>query len=596
VQNTLVEHWDGTTWSIVPSPNLGATYNFLRTVVAAASNDVWAVGGWGASGPVLRTLVEHWDGTTWSIVPSPNAGSSDNELLGEALVSANDIWAVGNYWDGSRARTLIEHWDGTAWTVVPSPNVSTYNNNLFSAAGRAGNDVWASGEACMAFGCGSSQALIEHWDGSSWSVMPSPATGGVRTHLVGLAARADNNVWAVGRICLVANCTMAQSLIEHWDGSVWSIVPSPDPGSVFTEYRAVVAVAPDDAWATGSYSSDGTTFGLPMVHWDGTSWTYVPVPNAGSVDNDLNSLVAISPGDIWAVGDLDSGGGERTQVQHYTGPCTTPTPTMAPSYTPTLTPTPTLQQPSPGATVTIPVEPTSTGTSSPGTVLPTDTPALPTDTPGAPTATPTSCAIEFTDVPPGSTFYPFVRCLACRGIVTGYADGTFRPGNNVTRGQAAKIIANSADYQDPIPPNRQTFNDVPVGSTFWVYIERVALHGAISGYECGGQGEPCPGRYFRPGNNLTRGQLAKIDSEAFGYNDPIPPDMQTFNDIPPSSTFWLYIERLVLHSDISGYQCGGEGEPCDPQGRAYFRWDRISTRGQTAKIISNTFFLDCRSR
>jgi hypothetical protein len=182
-------------------------------------------------------------------------------------------------------------------------------------------------------------------------------------------------------------------------------------------------------------------------------------------------------------------------------------------------------------------------------------------------------------------------CLACRGIVTGYADGTFRPGNNVTRGQAAKIISNSADYQDPIPPNQQTFNDVPPSNTFWVYIERVALHGAISGYNCGGEGEPCPGRYFRPANNLTRGQLAKIDSEAFGYSDPIPPNRQTFNDVAPSSTFWVYIERLALHNVISGYQCGGEGEPCPG---VYYRPGNNITRGQVSKVVANTFFPHCQ--
>ena len=164
------------------------------------------------------------------------------------------------------------------------------------------------------------------------------------------------------------------------------------------------------------------------------------------------------------------------------------------------------------------------------------------------------------------------------------------PGNNVTRGQAAKIVANSADYQEPIPADQQTFNDVPPGSTFWLYIERVALHDAISGYGCGGQGEPCPGRYFRPASNLTRGQLRKIDSEVFGYSDPIPPNQQTFNDVAPGSTFWLYIERLALRNVISGYRCGGEGEPCPG---VYYRPANNITRGQVSKVVANTFFPRC---
>src|SRR4029079_6244466 len=122
------------------------------------------------------------------------------------------------------------------------------------------------------------------------------------------------------------------------------------------------------------------------------------------------------------------------------------------------------------------------------------------------------CDISFNDVLPGSTFYTYVHCLACLGIVQGYPDGTFRPNDNVTRGQVAKILAESVGYNDSIPPTQQTFNDVPPGSTFWLYIERVALHGAINGYPCGVQGEPCPGIYFRPQNTLTRGQAAKIVS------------------------------------------------------------------------------------
>ncbi len=160
----------------------------------------------------------------------------------------------------------------------------------------------------------------------------------------------------------------------------------------------------------------------------------------------------------------------------------------------------------------------------------------------------------------------------------------------MTRGQAAKIVANSAGYQDPLPSGQQTFTDVPPGSTFWAYIERVALHGAVSGYPCGGPGEPCPGAYFRPYNALTRGQLAKIDSEVFGYSDPIPSDRQTFNDVPPGSTFWVYVERLALHAVINGYPCGGGGEPCPG---TYYRPGNNITRGQMAKVVANTFFPQC---
>src|SRR5206468_3599144 len=106
------------------------------------------------------------------------------------------------------------------------------------------------------------------------------------------------------------------------------------------------------------------------------------------------------------------------------------------------------------------------------TTQPTNT-SNPTRTPSP---APTSCPIQFSDVPPGSTFYDYVRCLACRGIVSGYPDGTFRPNNLVTRGQACKIDTLAAQIIIPIPSNQQTFEDVPPGSIFWLYIERAYEH------------------------------------------------------------------------------------------------------------------------
>jgi hypothetical protein len=213
------------------------------------------------------------------------------------------------------------------------------------------------------------------------------------------------------------------------------------------------------------------------------------------------------------------------------------------------------------------------------------------------TSTPTLCPIEFTDVPEGSTFYPYILCLACRGIINGYPDGTFRPNNLVTRGQLSKIVSNAVGFSDP--QSAQIFQDVPVGSTFFDFIGRLASRGFISGYPCGGPGEPCmpPGNlpYFRPGGTATRGQLTKIAANAEGFNQPVPTGQQTFTDVTPGSTFYLYVERLLMSRPdvISGYPCGGPGEPCDSLHRPYFRPNNSVTRGQTAKIVANSVFPSC---
>lgn len=229
----------------------------------------------------------------------------------------------------------------------------------------------------------------------------------------------------------------------------------------------------------------------------------------------------------------------------------------------------------------------------------------PTTTPTV-SPTPIACAIQFTDVPPGSTFYSFVHCLACQGIINGYPCGGagepcdpgqnpyFRPGSDVTRGQIAKIaLLASGHITDPVIG--QTFEDVPPGSTFYEYVERLAVRGVSQGYVCGGAGEPCvpPGNrpYFRPSATASRGQLTKIVSELAGFTDP--PVGQTFEDVPPASTFYTYTQRLTSRSIMSGYPCGSP-EPCvPPDNRPYFRPAANVTRGQTSKIVSNTFFPDC---
>jgi thermitase len=219
----------------------------------------------------------------------------------------------------------------------------------------------------------------------------------------------------------------------------------------------------------------------------------------------------------------------------------------------------------------------------------------PTSTPtSTPAPAPTQCAIAFSDVPASSAFYGFIRCLACRGIISGYSDNTFRPNNDITRGQIAKTVSNAAGYVDDVT-GRQTYSDVPPGSTFWLWIERLSAHNAMSGYNCGGPGEPCDSGnkpYFRPGNNATRGQLSKIVSIAADFQDP--PGGQTFEDVPPASTFYTWIERLASRGIMGGYNCGSPGEACLPPGdRPYFRPNNNVTRGQAAKIVANAFFPDC---
>jgi carboxypeptidase T len=211
-------------------------------------------------------------------------------------------------------------------------------------------------------------------------------------------------------------------------------------------------------------------------------------------------------------------------------------------------------------------------------------------------ATATPCTLTFTDVPPTDPFYADIRCLACRGIISGYADGTFRPYNSITRGQIAKMVSNAAGFTEPV--GGQTYEDVLPTNTFYEWIERLSSRGHMGGYPCGQRTtEPCnpPENrpYFRPVENATRGQLSKIVSNAAGFTEPV--TGQFYTDVEESNPFYVEIMRLTQRGVMSGYPCGGPGEPCDPQNRPYFRWANPVTRGQASKIVANAFYPNCQT-
>jgi hypothetical protein len=218
-RQTLTEHWDGTGWSIVSSPNVGAAENYLSGVTAISAQDVWAVGAYSNNGSYpSQTLIEHWNGTSWSVVSSPNLGEA-SWLNGVVKVTARDIWAVGAYHiANSIDQPLIEHWDGKSWSVSLSSGGDDHLNAVAQVPGT--NQVWAVGYEYTTPG---TVPLIEHWDGTSWSSIPSPTN--VFGFLYGVVAVSAKDAWVGGS--LIGN----ETFIENWNGTYWSVIPSPNPGS-----------------------------------------------------------------------------------------------------------------------------------------------------------------------------------------------------------------------------------------------------------------------------------------------------------------------------------------------------------------------------
>jgi hypothetical protein len=326
VSQTLVEHWNGAVWSVVPSPNTGIG-DGLNGVFALASNDVWAVGNYYNS-ISANTLMEHWDGTAWSVISSPSPSSTNIWLGGVSALASNDVWAAGSYFNGSVFQTLVEHWDGAVWSVISSPDPGAGTSNYLSGVSAlASNDVWAVGNYIN--GSNNGQTLVEHWNGAAWSVVPSPNVGASTNELSALSALTINDVWAVG---YYENGTARQALVEHWNGTAWSVVASPNPGAGGSWLFGVSALTNNDAWAVG-YQYNGTNDQTLVEHWNGNAWNVVTSSNLGATA-ELVGVAAVSAGDAWAVGYYDNAGSsiDQTLAEQYISCPPTPTPTASATH------------------------------------------------------------------------------------------------------------------------------------------------------------------------------------------------------------------------------------------------------------------------
>jgi hypothetical protein len=305
--STLIKHWDGSSWTRMPSPNPGGLGdNILRAVSAVSPQDAWAVGFY-SKGPSDRTLTVHWDGSSWRTIPSPSPGGRKHHsyLTGVTAISARDAWAVGYF--GERSRSIILHWDGVRWSTVESPNPGTVSNELLGVSATSPTDAWAVGS----WGGRDVKTLLLHWDGASWTKVPGVPTGKDFAAMNGVSARSASDVWAVGYY----DDFHQKTLIEHWDGSSWGRVSSPNPGAGNLLY-GVDAISATDVWAVGGYG-DSRTRTLTQ-HWDGKRWTTVasPTPRMGG---NLKAVSASSATDAWALGDRRVGQSYRRLIDHWDG-------------------------------------------------------------------------------------------------------------------------------------------------------------------------------------------------------------------------------------------------------------------------------------
>jgi hypothetical protein len=318
--STRVAQCDGQ-WHRVKAANRLHDYgdtDMLSAVASISSTDAWAVGitdDFDLPPYGYRALAEHWDGHSWRRVRMPSSQTySWTEMSGVLALASNDVWAVGLAEDSSEGySSMIEHWDGTRWTIQNQGVPDTY---LTSVTGLAADDIWAAGSTNYV-----GNGLIMHWNGTSWTRTTLPHAINFRA----IDELAPNDIWAVGQLSTARRLDLTTAW--HFDGKSWTRFPTPSPLKIHAEdenwLNGVDAISSTDIWAAGvSRDPDWGIRDKPfMLHWNGRKWVRVATPDPGGDlrDTALLGVVGNATDDVWAVGRVGPEDNYRTFTVHWDG-------------------------------------------------------------------------------------------------------------------------------------------------------------------------------------------------------------------------------------------------------------------------------------
>jgi hypothetical protein len=297
---TLVERWNGSTWTVEASPNPPGSYSsWFDGISCPAATSCTAVGGYENSSGTQFTLAEHWNGSTWAIQSTPNpTGSPLSELDAVSCAATNSCTAVGGYQDSSGEDMMMaEQWNGSTWAIktTPAPSGTTISF-LYGVS-------CATPTSCAAVGIHEPNiynvsTLAEHWNGSAWAIQSTvnPSGGG---SLDTVSCAATNSCTALGG-------GNSELLAEHWDGSTWAVQSIPNPsGSPSSGFKDISCTTATSCTAVGYYLANSTT-GTQLTfaeNWNGSTWAAQVTPNPASTgSSELWGISCVAVADCTAVG------------------------------------------------------------------------------------------------------------------------------------------------------------------------------------------------------------------------------------------------------------------------------------------------------
>jgi hypothetical protein len=321
---SFAEGWNGVTWSVetVPAP-VGSTGSRLLGVACPTEEECTAVGGYGSPGGAGLTLAEVWDGASWSVQSTPDpGGSTGSGLLGVSCTSSTACTGVGSYDTGSgTVLILAESWDGTSWSIQPTPDPP-------GTSGATLNSVSCTVGTCTAAGYSASPTvsgtpLTEAWNGTSWTVrtIPSPP-GATAGGLLAVSCESAPSCIAVGSYDRGTN-SIPVPLVESWSAPTWSVETGASPASAgISDLKGVSCISAAVCVAVGFSENDvGATLTLAEV-WNGTQWSVERPPDpVGTSNAELDAVSCSSPTACTAVGDFyqDATGDTFTLAETWNG-------------------------------------------------------------------------------------------------------------------------------------------------------------------------------------------------------------------------------------------------------------------------------------
>lgn len=361
----LVEHWDGSGWQLVgsPDPDPGEDLQILNAVSCSSDTACTAVGNAETVSGESESLTERWNGHAWTVqtTPPPDPSQQTNDALnGVSCPTGMSCTSVGYTgplgFPGHTEISLAERWNGSSWTVRNTPNLVTQAGSSFTgvscssgthctAVGERDTDTGLSGPLAerrhgsdwslqdvavpadpfargfVAVSCPASNSCVavgggysEVWDGHAWTPKPIVTPGGAiePPTLAGVSCGAANDCTAVG----VYYDTSQHFLAEHWNGSSWTVEPTVDPVGADGFQIGGVSCRPGFCMAVGYYFEGQNV--LPFAEtWDGSSWSARPPVNSDPTDGVLLRAVSCSASNACtAVGNI---GGQGTVAERWNG-------------------------------------------------------------------------------------------------------------------------------------------------------------------------------------------------------------------------------------------------------------------------------------